>query len=67
MPGEHTTEEGDPFLGFRASDKGAVMSELRFAGQIRVSLLRVHQTYQMAETELPVVGLCGGSRLCSGN
>ena len=43
------------------------MSELRSAGQIRVSLLRAHQMYQMAETELPVVGLCGGSRLCSGN
>lgn len=61
------TEEGDLLLGFRASDKGAVMSELRSAEQIRVSLLRAHQTYQMAETELPAVGLCRGSRLCSGN
>lgn len=53
---ETMTEEGGPFLGFRASDQGAVMSELRSAGQTRVSLLRAHQTCQMAETELPAVG-----------
>ena len=64
---ETMTEEGGPFLGFRASDQGAVTSELRSAGQTRVSLLRAHQTCQMAETELPAVGLCRGRGLRPGN